>query len=208
MSYITVPLCQHCSRRRCRRALHRHPDAVKKVTLIVTAPRPRARFSPLWLPLFYVVAARDARSHRHSNTGFRRVVEVVASNGGIVWNAIRALASFSGLHTCHRPTLPLTLGNESQALTDEPADAVPPTGIAAFGRTRGLFTYHGFPVYRHDYGLLDLKLAASTSTYDSPRFRPPLASSLHDLPFGLGTVCVPDNTKNLRKDVASRQFFY
>ncbi|KAF8991907.1 hypothetical protein BDZ89DRAFT_1190186, partial [Hymenopellis radicata] len=97
---------------------------VQKGHVDVTVPRPRARFSPLWLPSFYVVAAGDALPHRHSNTGFRRVV------GRMQYG----------------------LEHRSLALTDEPADAVPPTGIAAFD------------LYRHDYGLLDLKLAASTST--------------------------------------------
>ncbi|KAF9026561.1 hypothetical protein BDZ89DRAFT_1134751 [Hymenopellis radicata] len=134
-------------------------------------------------------------------TGFRRVVEIVASNGGggcrmpirLEHRSLTHLSS--GLH--HWPNPPLKgfhFGNKSAALTDKPADAVPrpsPTGI-----TRGMFVDLLKEPQKLSYVFVSidttidsgLKLAASASTSDWPRFRPPLDKSsdktrLHDLPF-------------------------
>ncbi|KAF9021798.1 hypothetical protein BDZ89DRAFT_1042556 [Hymenopellis radicata] len=134
------------------------------------------------LPSFYVVAAaRDARSHCYFDTGFRRVVEAVASNGGVVWNAIRApsivlwCVLFSRLQTSKILCPTVVFANWEHHVQPYPWN-VPqkPTG-------KSIDT------------TMDLKLAASTSTSDSPRFRLPLdkSSDKTHAPVRLGTVCVP-----------------
>ncbi|KAF9026557.1 hypothetical protein BDZ89DRAFT_1134741 [Hymenopellis radicata] len=204
MSYITVSSLPALLSTSLPTRSPSPPRRVQKGHVDVTAPRPRARFSPLWLPLFSsplatpaLIAIRETGLFVQDSAASLKLSRRTGVGGvecqyGLEHRSLTHLSS--GLH--HWPNPPLKgfhFGNKSAALTDKPADAVPrpsPTGI-----TRGMFVDLLKEPQKLSYvfvvmldlpwlsspstrlSTLDWKLAASASTSDWPRFRPPLDKS-------------------------------